>query len=594
MLASFRRLATYFTFAASLGGIVGHSTAIAQSLVPAYLNGWTLLANDFSSQDFGDFVYAGGVVGASALGPFTAFTFDDPDFNGAGAGYANIDDPNAPFDQAGGVPVEPVDFSFTDSSGVTAFDALNRGSFGGNFNPNEYVIEVLFKVGPNNTAPSFNVMLEQWDGFQEAAGATFGQRQAEQLQWGSFQSGVVGAGGIGDYYNDTNNPRDADGFVSLRIPMSAAPQFTGQSYMFANGNPDFAAPGDGMADLDAFENRVPNGFGQIHLQAPFNSDNQRLDVEVKDVRIVPALRNPSVVARFDAKSGIGLRFGTPFIEDNGGGEFLEFDNDNDNDAVTPTVLISPTDQVQRFDANGFTNLVIQTDDDVNIGGIGMWQDHHYQTFDATTATLNVTAKLTAHNTATFLDVVVNELDGQDDAAGAGGEEYKYYVDLSQFNNTTFTTVSIPMTSFDERTQSFGTNNDGDMSLEDFNPFYLGLLTRQDGGLVGLEIESVQITVPAADSADFDQDGDVDNADFMAYQRNIGANNGVRPVLDAGDADFDGDVDGADGLIWQSQYGTGVGAAATLSVRVPEPTAWLIALACSALLLAGRRSTWRNM
>ncbi|MAT73238.1 MAG: hypothetical protein CMJ58_27450 [Planctomycetaceae bacterium] len=593
MIAISRQFVMRCVGASLLGLLVAPSAALAQSVVPAHLNGWTLLSNDFSAQDYGDFSYAGAVVGASSLGPFTAFTFDDPDFNGGGAGYANINDTNAPFDQASGLPVEPVDFSFTDAGGVTAFDILNRGSFGGNFNPNEYVIEVLYKTGPNNTAPSFNVMLEQWDGFNQDAGATFGQRQAEQLQWGSFQSGTVPEGGIAEYYNDENNPRDADGFAILRIPMSVAPQFTGQSFLFNNGDTAYAAPGDGTADLDAFEDRVPNGFGQIHLQAPFNSDNQRLEIEVKDIRIVPALRNPTVVARFDAKSGIGLRFGTPFNADNGGGEFVEFDHDNDNDAATPTVLVLETNQVQRFDANGFTNLIINTDDDLNLGGVGMWQDHHYQTFDATTATLNFTAKLTANNTAEFVDVVINELDGQDDAAGAGGEEYKYYIDLSQLNDTSFTTISIPMTNFDERAQSFGTNNDGDMSLEDFNPFYLGLLARQGGGLVGLEIESIQVTVPVAASGDVNQDGAVDGDDFLALQRNFGGGNGRRAVLDAGDADFDGDIDADDLMIWRVQYGAGPGLAASSASRIPEPTAVALALIGCVCLSRRLRHPWRT-
>jgi hypothetical protein len=547
------------------------SSARAQSVVPAHLNGWIVRSNELSNFSHQDFQYALDpfVVG----GNFNSFTADDQDLNGGGVGYNTMNNLNAPNDQVSGQPVNIVNFSITDSNGVTAFDALDRGSFGGNFNPNEYAIEVLFKVGPNNTAPAFNVMLEQWDGFEtNTTSVEFGMRKAEQLQWGSFQSGVVPAGGIEDFYNDPLNPRDSDGFVSLRIPVSTAPQFTGDSYLFGGGNNALSAAGDGSADLNAFQNHTPNGYGQIHLQAPFNGDNQRLDVEVKDIRIVPVLRNPTVVARFDAKSGIGRRFGTPFTEDNGGGEFLLFNHDNN--AGTPSVAVLETDQVQRFDQNGFTNLIIKTDDDLNIGGVGMWQDHLYQTFDGTTATLNVTAKLTPHNTAAFADVVINDLDGVDDSApGAGGEEYKYYLDLSQFNSSTFTTVSIPLSSFNERVQAFETFNDGDTSLEDFNMYYLGLVTRQAGGLVGLEIESIQVTASAASSGDFDQDGDVDGRDFLVWQRNFGTNNSPRAVLDAGDGDYDGDVDGDDLAVWQAQYGGG----ALAAVTIPEPASWLLLL-----------------
>src|SRR5690606_36832091 len=163
--------------------------------------------------------------------------------------------------------------------------------------------------------------------------------------------------GIADYFNDPSNPHDEDGFAILRIPTSVAPQFTGDSFLFGGGNNALSAAGDASADLDDFEGHVPNGFGQIHIQAPFNPDEQRLDVEVKVVRIVPALRNATIVARFDALSGIGRRFGTPFTEDNGGGEFLLYDHDNN--PGTPSVAVLETNQVQRFDANGFMNLIIQ-------------------------------------------------------------------------------------------------------------------------------------------------------------------------------------------------------------------------------------------
>jgi hypothetical protein len=587
-ICSCLRIGAVVVIASSYLLIDSGTRAHAQSVVPAHLNGWIVRSNELSNFSHQDFQYAlePFIVG----GDFTAFTVDDPNLNGGGVGYNAINNLNAPNDQVTGQPVDVVDFSITDTNGVTAYDILDRGSFGGNFDRNEYAIEVLFKVGPNNTAPSFNVMLEQWDGFEtNTASAEFGMRKGEQLQWGSFQSGVVPEGGIADYYNDPLNPHDDDGFAILRIPMSVAPQFTGDSFLFGGGNNALSAAGDGSADLDAFQNHTPNGFGQIHIQAPFNSDAQRLDVEVRDIRIVPVLRNPTVVARFDALSGIGRRFGTPFTEDNGGGEFLLFDHDNN--AGTPSIAVLETDQVQRFDENGFTNLIIQTDDDLNVGGVGMWQDHLYQTFDGTTATLNVTAKLTAHNTATFVDMVLNDLDGADDsAAGAGGEEYKYYLDLSQFNTSTFTTVSIPLSDFDERIQAFETFNDGDASLADFNMYYLGLVTRELGGLVGLEIESVQVTAAAASSGDFDQDGDVDGRDFLIWQRNVGTNNGARAVLDAGDGDYDGDVDSDDLAIWQAQYGGGALAAA--NTAVPEPASWLLIVG-SATAVFLRRATARS-
>ncbi len=58
-----------------------------------------------------------------------------------------------------------------------------------------------------------------------------------------------------------------------------------------------------------------------------------------------------------------------------------------------------------------------------------------------------------------------------------------------------------------------------------------------------------LNVPAAISADFDNDGDVDGEDFLSWQRGLLTAN---PTL--GDADGDGDVDGDDLNIWVQQYG----------------------------------------
>lgn len=55
-----------------------------------------------------------------------------------------------------------------------------------------------------------------------------------------------------------------------------------------------------------------------------------------------------------------------------------------------------------------------------------------------------------------------------------------------------------------------------------------------------------------DSADFDNDGDVDGRDFLAWQRGHGMAN---PTKADGDANNDGQVNSADLLVWQDQYGS---------------------------------------
>ena len=86
------------------------------------------------------------------------------------------------------------------------------------------------------------------------------------------------------------------------------------------------------------------------------------------------------------------------------------------------------------------------------------------------------------------------------------------------------------------------------------------------------------------SADFDGDGDVDGADMLVWQRNVGK---VNPKAGDGDADGDHDVDHADLVALQSQFGSKFPAVAALQAA-PEPTGAVL-LACAApMALAMRR------
>jgi hypothetical protein len=84
--------------------------------------------------------------------------------------------------------------------------------------------------------------------------------------------------------------------------------------------------------------------------------------------------------------------------------------------------------------------------------------------------------------------------------------------------------------------------------------------------------------------DFDADGDVDGADFVAWQANFPKAMGA--TLAQGDADGDGDVDGADFVVWQTHFPFTPGPGAS---PVPEPTAFLIAtLSIPAVAWSARR------
>ncbi|QEG34243.1 metallophosphoesterase [Bythopirellula goksoeyrii] len=103
-----------------------------------------------------------------------------------------------------------------------------------------------------------------------------------------------------------------------------------------------------------------------------------------------------------------------------------------------------------------------------------------------------------------------------------------------------------------------------------NAFDLPSLSMEDTSFSWAFISFDDPLAPATiASADFNEDGSVDGADFLIWQRGVNSAAG----LANGDADNSGFVDGDDLAIWQDQYGTD-GMNAPLSV-VPEPTALLL-------------------
>lgn len=118
-------------------------------------------------------------------------------------------------------------------------------------------------------------------------------------------------------------------------------------------------------------------------------------------------------------------------------------------------------------------------------------------------------------------------------------------------------------------------------LVGYNPGSV-LLTSNQGSNASLSVLiNSDATLEAIDpDADFDGDGDIDGADFLTWQRNLGSGTSTSQ----GDADNDGDVDGDDLAVWQMQFDAAPPQSAV--VGVPEPTSLVLVL-CGGLLLLRR-------
>jgi hypothetical protein len=120
--------------------------------------------------------------------------------------------------------------------------------------------------------------------------------------------------------------------------------------------------------------------------------------------------------------------------------------------------------------------------------------------------------------------------------------------------------------------SFSTASPGE--FEATYTFHVGDNTAYNGAIANstalvLQLSGI-VTGSVVTSGDFDGDGDVDGADFIAWQTNFPLETGATSAQ--GDANGDGHVDGADFAVWQSQFGSGPGPGTS---PVPEPSSVIL-------------------
>src|SRR5690606_26407166 len=87
------------------------------------------------------------------------------------------------------------------------------------------------------------------------------------------------------------------------------------------------------------------------------------------------------------------------------------------------------------------------------------------------------------------------------------------------------------------------------------------------------------------AGDFNDDGQVDAADYTVWRNSFGEE--LDPLTRA-DADGDGVVTALDYLVWKAHYGRHTGEGALLAHQVPEPGALAVAVAMVSLAALSRR------
>lgn len=138
------------------------------------------------------------------------------------------------------------------------------------------------------------------------------------------------------------------------------------------------------------------------------------------------------------------------------------------------------------------------------------------------------------------------------------------------------------------TRAFQIGNRGDSRADGWS----GLIDEVhlfDNALTDEEITALIPPPQVFSAGDFDEDTDVDGADFLLWQQTLG--NTVTLGTGA-DGNSDGMVDAADLAVWSTEFGTVGGPpapAASSATPIPEPSAFALLLAASFSVRGRRRS-----
>jgi len=150
----------------------------------------------------------------------------------------------------------------------------------------------------------------------------------------------------------------------------------------------------------------------------------------------------------------------------------------------------------------------------------------------------------------------------------------------------FKLITMDITAWDDPENTI-TPGGGNISFGQSDTNFGSPATQEAMDLVYTLIDNIEVNAitAAVDNADFNSDDDIDGADFLAWQRGFGIDDGTAQPSD-GDATDDGNVNAADLAVWQAQFG---GAVPLSNLNaVPEPTTLVSLITLFLLSLSGYR------
>ena len=144
--------------------------------------------------------------------------------------------------------------------------------------------------------------------------------------------------------------------------------------------------------------------------------------------------------------------------------------------------------------------------------------------------------------------------------GKGADEWDYSLDLHQFNTSSMTTVSIPLSSFTRNMMAstlgppLGFANLGDGSLTNFGLYEFGGLIPAGGGLLKLEMEYMELSLPQQGLiGDYNNNGIVDAADYTVWRDHLGGDGSLLGT-NRDPANGSGVIGPADYASWKAHFG----------------------------------------